>query len=99
MTCVMLKTGMMAGWGASLLVERIPANYADPKSSVKAAALSKAFTETSWAKAQGKEFDLDIFLSELMRFARAKGYKLLDDPAGCYPSTPKVWERCWGPDE
>jgi hypothetical protein len=97
MTRVMLPTASMAGIAASMLYERVPADYADSQAQAKAKALGKEFAETPWAKAQGAEYDLDEMVAEALSFARARGYELLDEPPCEYPATPETWVRCWGP--
>ena len=100
MISVMFKSSMMAELGGTFLAERIPANVSDPRATAKAKALAKEFVETSaWAKAQGKEFDIDALVVELLKFGRAKGYDLLDEPPGCYLPAPGTWIKTWGPEK
>ena len=101
MTTVRVTSVTLADWAKVLLHERIPADISDPTTMEKAAALAKEFAATHpWAVAQGDDdFDLDTLLAELLPWARARGFQLLDDPPGCYPATPAVWVRCWGPED
>jgi hypothetical protein len=99
MTRVNLPTTDLAHWAAAMLHERVPANYADPDAQAKCKLLAAAFTKSPWASVQSETFDLDEMLAELLRFARARGYELLDHPPGCYLPAPSVYIRSWGPPE
>ena len=99
MTAVKLRIETLAHWASTLLFQRVPADYADPQAQAKCRALGKAFAESEWAKAQRGEYDLDEMIAELLPWARALGYELLDDPPGCYLPAPKKWVRWWGPKE
>ena len=85
-------------WTKALIIQRIPADVADPGAHAKAAVLAQEFVASNpWAREQGDEVDLDHLCRRVVSFVRGRGYDLLDEPPGCHPATPEVWVEWWGP--